>query len=286
MIKRKKKKYVLIIMLTMISIATFIFTFFSNITVMTTNFTISSNRIPASFNNFKIVIISDLHNKEFNNENNTILKQVKKVKPDIIAITGDLVDSNKTDFNKALKLVNQLVKIAPSYFVTGNHEAWINTKYQELEKLLINEGVYILNNKVLPISKANEIIKLAGVLDPDFSDRNSLAHHRILELQINNMNLTNDYTILLSHRPELFDVYVNTNIDLVLSGHAHGGQFRLPFVGGIIAPNQGFFPKYDAGIYQENNTTMIVSRGIGNSIIPIRINNQPEIVSIKLISTM
>jgi predicted MPP superfamily phosphohydrolase len=92
------------------------------------------------------------------------------------------------------------------------------------------------------------------------------------------------YTILLSHRPELFELYVESKADLVFSGHAHGGQFRIPFVGGLIAPNQGLFPKYDAGIYEEGNTTMVVSRGIGNSIVPFRINNRPEIVLAELAS--
>ena len=103
-----------------------------------------------------------------------------------------------------------------------------------------------------------------------------------METKLSQVNISNGFTILLSHRPECFNVYQNKNIDLVLSGHAHGGQFRLPFLGGVIAPNQGLFPKYDAGIYTENGTTMIVSRGIGNSIIPVRINNRPEIVIIEL----
>ena len=91
------------------------------------------------------------------------------------------------------------------------------------------------------------------------------------------------YTVLLSHRPELFDVYVDSQIDLVFSGHAHGGQFRVPFIGGLVAPNQGFFPEYDAGLFSKENTTMVVSRGVGNSIIPLRFNNRPEIVVVELI---
>ena len=90
------------------------------------------------------------------------------------------------------------------------------------------------------------------------------------------------FTILLSHRPELFETYVDHDLDLVLSGHAHGGQFRLPFVGGLVAPNQGFFPEYDAGLYSMNHTNMIVSRGIGNSILPFRFNNRPEVIIIEL----
>ena len=96
------------------------------------------------------------------------------------------------------------------------------------------------------------------------------------------MNLSEKYFILLSHRPETFEAYVMEDIDLVLSGHAHGGQFRLPFRGGVVAPNHGLFPKYDAGIYTKNNTTMIVSRGVGNSIIPVRFNNRPEIVVVTM----
>jgi predicted MPP superfamily phosphohydrolase len=98
----------------------------------------------------------------------------------------------------------------------------------------------------------------------------------------NLMHEEDKYSILLSHRPELFHIYVDNNIDLVLSGHAHGGQFRIPFIGGIVAPNQGLFPKYDAGLFGEKETNMIVSRGIGNSIIPFRFNNPPEIIIIEL----
>jgi predicted MPP superfamily phosphohydrolase len=91
-----------------------------------------------------------------------------------------------------------------------------------------------------------------------------------------------EFTLLLSHRPEMFDTYVEKDVDLVFSGHAHGGQFRIPFVGGVFAPNQGLFPKYDSGIYSEGNTTMVVSRGIGNSAFPFRINNRPEVILVEL----
>ena len=123
-----------------------------------------------------------------------------------------------------------------------------------------------------------------GIEDPSFQedylfgDSESVARQAIENLQ----NESDGYMILLSHRPELFDLYVETEMDLVFSGHAHGGQFRLPFIGGLVAPNQGFFPKYDAGQFKEENTTMIVSRGVGNSIIPIRINNRPEIIVARL----
>ena len=123
-----------------------------------------------------------------------------------------------------------------------------------------------------------------GIKDPDFYDATESDTRKILTKEvITEFEYTEeDFTLLLSHRPELFDVYTEAGLDLILTGHAHGGQFRLPFIGGLAAPNQGLFPKYDAGVFSENDTHMVVSRGIGNSIIPLRFNNPPEIVVVKL----
>ena len=133
------------------------------------------------------------------------------------------------------------------------------------------------------LTKGSETIQIAGLDDPDFTERDTYIQDSMVQTKISNLSLSDEYCILLSHRPELFEEYVSEEVDLVLSGHAHGGQFRVPFIGGIIAPNQGLFPKYDAGKYSKNHTTMIVSRGIGNSIIPVRINNRPEIVIVELV---
>ncbi len=256
----------------------------TNVTVGTTHYKIESSRLPEAFNHFKIVSVSDLHNAKFGKDNGVIIRSVKEEKPDIIVITGDLVDYSKTDIATAEALVKELVKIAPCYYVTGNHEAWLGEKYNRLEKILVDASVTVLRDKTVNLTENNQTIQLAGLDDPDFADRTSYNQQDILENTLADMNLTDDFCVLLSHRPETFGAYVNKNIDLGLSGHAHGGQFRLPFIGGIIAPNQGFFPKYDAGTYTENNTTMIVSRGLGNSVIPVRFNNRPEIVSVELIS--
>ena len=133
------------------------------------------------------------------------------------------------------------------------------------------------------LTKGSETIQIAGLDDPDFTERDTYIQDSMVQTKISNLSLSDEYCILLSHRPELFAEYVSEEVDLVLSGHAHGGQFRLPFIGGVIAPDQGLFPKYDAGKYSKNHTTMIVSRGIGNSIIPVRINNRPEIVIVELV---
>ena len=270
-----KKKRILII-ISVIAIMIVIWTVWGNVTVGTTHYTVASNRLPESFDHYKIAVVSDLHNAEFGKNNSRLVELIKKEKPDIIAITGDFVDSGRTDMEIAGKLVQKLVEIAPCYYVMGNHEVWIGEQYQELEKILLEEAVVILHDRSVQLAKEDETIQLVGLDDPDIQES-------ILETKLNNMNLTDSYCVLLSHRPEVFKTYVTEDIDLVLSGHAHGGQFRLPFIGGVVAPNQGLFPKYDAGMYSENNTTMIVSRGIGNSIIPIRFNNRPEIVIVELI---
>ncbi|MCR5824606.1 MAG: metallophosphoesterase [Lachnospiraceae bacterium] len=266
-------------MLAMLSV---LWTVWGNVTVGVTRYSITSERLPTAFEGYKIVVISDLHNAQFGNDNSRIIQIVKKEQPDLIAITGDLVDSNRTDVQVAVATVRELQSIAPCCFVTGNHEGWIGTQYPELEEKLLAENVHILHDRCISIERDGQKIQLAGLDDPDFTERSNLDVYRSIQTMLKQMLVSEDYSILLSHRPELFEVYVEAGVDLVLSGHAHGGQIRLPFVGGIVAPDQGLFPKYDAGIYTRNGTKMIVSRGIGNSIIPIRINNRPEIVVVEL----
>lgn len=254
-----------------------------NVTVGVTHYSVVSSRLPASFHQYRILILSDLHNAEFGENNSQLIEIAEKENPDMIALTGDLIDSSRTDITIAEKLVKELVKIAPCYYVTGNHEAWIGEQYQELERLLEEQGVTVLHDTSVQLTKGEGSIQLAGLDDPNFTDRDASIQASMLQTKLERMNLTDAYCILLSHRPEAFEVYAGENIDLVLSGHAHGGQFRLPFIGGMVAPNQGLFPKYDAGVYAQGNTTMVVGRGIGNSIIPIRFNNRPEIVSVELL---
>ena len=277
---RKKRIFVTILLLLFILV---VWTIWGNVTVGVTRYTVTSNRLPHSFDGYKIAVVSDLHNVQFGNNNSQLVEKIKKEHPDIIAITGDLVDSNRTDIEIAIQLVSQLTEIAPCYYVTGNHEAWINEQYKELEKGLLAENVVILHDNVIQLTKGSETIQIAGQDDPYFTNTDTYIQESMLQTRISNMSLSNEYCILLSHRPETFEAYVSEEVDLVLSGHAHGGQFRVPFLGGIIAPNQGLFPEFDAGKYIKNNTIMIVSRGIGNSIIPIRFNNRPEIVIVELI---
>lgn len=273
------------IILTIFIIFVFIFgitIIWGNLTVGNSHYKIVSKLLPSSFEGYKIAQISDLHNSEFGQDNSRIIKILKEEQPDIIVITGDLIDSNNTDLDIAISFIKQAVKIAPCYYVTGNHEAWIGKIYEELEEGLLNEDVTVLHDEMITLLKDKESIQLIGLDDPDFTGGASYLQESMLDTKLQDMNLKDGFKLLLSHRPEFYNVYVSHKIDLVLSGHAHGGQFRIPFIGGIVAPNQGFFPKYDAGEYHEGNTTMIVSRGIGNSIIPVRINNRPEVVIVQL----
>lgn len=277
----KKKKWIII---TSIIVILSIWIIWGNITVKLTNIQLVNSDLPEAFTGYTIVQVSDLHNAQFGYDNTVLIDMIKGASPDMIAITGDIIDSNHTDIDIAIELVKNIVDIAPCYYVTGNHEAWISDKYSNLEEALINAGVIVLHDEVITLEKDGQAIQLLGIDDPDFGgDSYKYSSHEEMILEkLKNINVTDNFTILLSHRPEVFDAYVENNIDLVLSGHAHGGQLRIPFIGGLIAPNQGFFPKYDAGVYSENNTTMVVSRGIGNSVIPIRINNRPELVVIEL----
>ncbi len=255
----------------------------SNTALELNTYTVTSDRLPDTFDGYRIAQVSDLHNAEMGVENEKLLAMLRDAKPDIIAITGDIIDSRNTDIEIALDFAKEAIKIAPCYYVTGNHEARVS-EYNELKNSLIESGVFILEDEKLSLNMADETITLIGVSDPSFKtdylfgDSETVIKNRLTELIGDN----EEYILLLSHRPELFEVYVECGSDLVLSGHAHGGQFRLPFVGGLIAPNQGLFPKYDSGLYTKKNTNMIVSRGIGNSILPFRFNNRPEVILIEL----
>ena len=273
------KKKVILTLTILVLIGLVIWILWGNTALEISEYEIVTDQIPQGFDGFRIAQISDLHNAQFGEGNAKLIGALFEANPDIIVITGDLIDSRHTEIGIALEFARQAMKIAPVYYVSGNHEARVQ-EYQDLKKGLADAGVILLENEKTEISRGGECVTLMGIDDPSFrvdylfGDAESVARQAIEKLQ----NESDEYTILLSHRPELFELYVDSGIDLVFSGHAHGGQFRLPFAGGLAAPNQGFFPEYDAGRFEEENTTMIVSRGVGNSIIPIRINNRPEIV--------
>lgn len=252
-----------------------IFCVWQNNDLVVSNYVYNNSKITEGLDGYKIVQISDLHNKEFGKSSKRLLQIIDIQQPNLIAITGDMVDSRHTNIEDALEFVEGAVKIAPVYYVTGNHEQRLNlSDKNELLEGLKKAGVILLNNKVVEITRGKESFYLIGLEDNNLSD--DTLEKIMVELTEAKLN------VLLAHEPQYLDLYSATNVDLVFAGHAHGGQFRLPYIGGMVAPDQGFFPKYTAGTYVEDNTTMIVSRGLGNSIVPLRIFNRPEVVVTEL----
>lgn len=259
------------------------FFIWQNNSIVITKFEYFNEKIPSEFDDFTIAHISDLHNKRFGEDQIKILSKVKSASPDIIVITGDLIDRRKYDLETAMIFINGAIDIAPVYYVSGNHEAW-SGKFSSIKESLIDTGVNIIDNTEIELFKGKSSINILGVSDPDFFTSDYLEGTNTTEMtqKLNQWSTDNDFKILLSHRPELFDLYCDNNMDLIFTGHAHGGQFRIPFVGGLIAPDQGLFPQFTSGSYHKNSSTMFVSRGLGNSIVPIRIFNRPEIVVVTL----
>lgn len=242
--------------------------------------------IKSNTQGLKIAHISDFHNTRLQNNNEELISLAREAQPDIIAITGDLIDSRHTNTKRAIDFVCELVKIAPCYYVPGNHESRIRKEYEELKGALAELGVTILCDQSTTYEKNGQTYTIIGIEDPMFvlqKDSSKMATAVVAGKLLPLAEQCKDYTIVLCHRPEVFSAYVDAKIDLALTGHAHGGQMQIPFVRvGLIAPNQGFFPKYTVGLHTEGKTNMVVSRGIGNSLCPIRVNNRPEVILIEL----
>ena len=279
LIKNKKiVKIVILFVVLCLALGTLII--YDNFKIDITEYTVENATLPKSFDNFKIIHLSDLHNTEFGKDNEKLLRIIKEQEPDAVFVTGDTIDGFYTNIQIPINLFKEILKICDVYFVVGNHESRVNTNiHTEFIDTLSEIGVIVLKDDSAYIEKDGERIQVIGLKDAsDYKIDYSENYTEKITETINILDDKNTFSILLSHHPELFPEYKNTDIDLVFSGHAHGGQFRLPFIGGIIAPEQGLFPEYDAGVFTENNTTMVVSRGLGNSIIPVRINNSPEVI--------
>lgn len=283
----KRSKIILISVycaVALLLLSSVLFVVLGNTSVHVSNFTVKSEDLPAAFDGFRIVQVSDFHNEEFGKDNKSLLDKIRNANPDIIAFTGDTLDSYEVNYEIALDFVSEAQKIAPCYFVMGNHEGRLSG-YDGFKKQIESLGVVVLDGTSCTIERVGEKITLYGLHDPESlkGERYGYGEMGILEKLLYELDYKDDgYGILLSHRPECFEYYVDYKFDLVLSGHAHGGQIRLPIIGAIYAPGQGFFPKYTSGMHTEDETTMIVSRGLGNSSIPFRFNNTPELVVITL----
>lgn len=274
------KKKVKILVAAFITIVTCII--YSNKHIDVTKYDISDNQIPKAFDGYKIAQISDLHsvNNWFQADKKSLLRKLKKNDPDIIVMTGDMVDKDdKKKKTITYEFIEECAKIAPVYYVTGNHETTLKKSLDAFLELVNDiDNVQVLRNKTVEIVKGDDRLVILGIDDPALLKYNTTIRKTICGLK---QGYENDYVILLAHRPERIDDYVNNDVDLVFTGHAHGGQVRIPFVGGVFAPNQGLWPKYTSGVIDKDDIKMIISRGVGNStsmFAKIRFNNSPELV--------
>lgn len=240
---------------------------------------VNSKKLPESFDGFKIVQLSDLHGAEFGEDGMGLVEKVKELEPDIIALTGDFV-TDEGDFAAVEKLAARLVKLCPVYFVSGNHEFGSGLAVK-VRNILERAGVKYLSNEYLTISRGEDGILLGGVEDPlayaDMLSPDELA-------QKMNDAAPDAFKILLGHRNYWMTEYPELPVDLIFCGHAHGGLIRIPGVGGLIGTDRRLFPDFDAGQFNNGRYTLIVSRGLGNSVSIPRIFNRPEIVCVELSS--
>lgn len=240
---------------------------------------VKSQKLPESFDGFKIVQLSDLHGAEFGEDGMGLVEKVKELEPDIIALTGDFV-TDEGDLAAVEKLAARLVKLCPVYFISGNHEFGSGLAVK-VRNILERAGVKYLSNEYLTISRGEDGILLGGVEDPlayaDMLSPDELA-------QKMNDAAPDAFKILLGHRNYWMTEYPELPVDLIFCGHAHGGLIRIPGVGGLIGTDRRLFPDFDAGEYNNGRYTLIVSRGLGNSVSIPRIFNRPEIVCVELSS--
>lgn len=235
---------------------------------------------PQAFDGFRIVVVSDLHNKKYGKHQQRLLARIAAQNPDMIAVTGDLYQNEYTE--NALDLIRGAAELAPVYYVIGNHEAMVANS-PDVTAYMQSLGVHTLDNNTEQLVRGDDSITVVGLSDPmTFGGAGGKERRRRAAAKLDAITegLTG-YRLLLSHRPEMFDDYVG-KVDLALAGHSHAGHVRLPFIGAIMTPGEGFKVKYDVGRFDAENTTMIVSGGLGASNIVPRFHNRPQLVTVEL----
>ena len=254
-------------------LATLSYLYFDLHSIAVKRYTIAISKLPIEFQGFTILHLSDLHSKKYGDGQRYLIELINRQQFDAVAITGDLVDKSNPGMEPAIALVKGL-QSKPLFFVPGNHEWWTN---YEIKSPLKDHGVQILENGHFKYNIGNSHIWIMGVDDPYLGrDQLNMALEGVSD---------SVPKVLLAHAPNIFSKAVEANVDLVLVGHTHGGQIRLPLVGAVVAPGQGLFPKFDYGHFTSGSTNMIINGGLGESVLPIRFYNRPEIVLVTLVSS-
>ncbi len=246
---------------------------YENTAIQLARYEIASQALPESLAGLRICHLSDIHVKPEPRDYGPLIKAAASTEPDLITVSGDLVDSRVSDISAAVSLMETLAQIAPVYYVTGNHEERLPPEiYAEVLKSLEDAGVHLLRDSSELFVMDGVAVNIMGVCDrkyPDFDLIRSLEQDGL-------------FNLLISHRPQFAKEYAEAGADLTVCGHAHGGQARIPFIGGLIAPDQMFFPEFYQGVHEFSGRYTVISRGIGNSLIPVRVNNRPEVVLIEI----
>lgn len=238
--------------------------------------------LPAGFSGCRVLHISDLHNHRFGPGQARLVRRMKALAPHIIVVTGDSVDKRRTtpeNWGPALAFFREAVALAPTYFVPGNHEA-VLAIYPQLRRELEALGAICLEESTVELERGGSSLLLAGL--PSWRALAGGKEEIAGRLAALRAGCGGRFFLLLSHHPELLALYAQAGVDLALCGHAHGGYVRLPWVGGLYAPGQGLFPRYTSGLYCQGGTTMAVSRGLGTSVVPLRVFNRPQLLLLQL----
>ena len=267
------------LILLIIVLLTVVLLYDSNTRLVTTEYTLHYRNLPAGFDGYRIAVISDLHAAQFGSDNERLIAMVAAAQPDIIAITGDLIDGHKKppqeeQLQIAETLTAGLVEIAPVYYITGNHD-WNSGGLRELTPILEKLGVNILRNRFLELKSGGDSLILAGT-----DDRNGPAEMIKPDELVERIRAAfgDSFIVMLEHRNNNLQLYSELGVDLIISGHAHGGMIRLPFTDGLVGPQRDLFPTYTSGIYPMGDTNMLVSRGLGNHTGLPRFMNNPQVV--------
>jgi hypothetical protein len=262
------------------------FAVYENYSIETEKFTIASQKIPKPFDGFKILHLSDFHNKNFGFKNKYLYDEIHKLNPDVILMTGDMVSREDKDFSRFYALARETAAKYPVYYTVGNHELDLSDEeLTEMFQTLRGYGVNILNNEKILIEREDETIELYGMWfglrfykDENGSYRKHIEFDRDEMTRLLGRKTSKNYAIMMAHNPMPFKIYADWGADLVFSGHVHGGVIRLGKLGGLLSPGRCFFPKYYGGEYSIGDKKMIVSRGIGG----LRLFNRPNLVLAEL----
>lgn len=248
------------------------FVYWQNFTLQVEPVELFFESLPPQFDGLRVAELSDLHGRSFGKNNVRLLRTLQKARPDMICICGDLFDE-KTDLTMLEPLLTGLTDIAPVYYVTGNHE-WQVKNLRELLQKMRAWGVTVLENEGRVLSRGGAEMVVAGVHDPCGPYDMKTPAALVRELR---SAQGNDFILMLSHRNDELAMWSQLGVQLVLSGHCHGGVVRLPFVGGVFGTRRELFPEYDAGVYRQDGTTLFVSRGLGYTNVHFRLFNRPHV---------